>query len=151
MARFRLARVLAYRRIQVQSLEQELHQRRHKLQQEETALAGLQTVCRQQQAALIASEGQRLAGEALQMWHRHYRTLEAQVQRQHEAVLEAARAVAVTQQEVIAARQKKKMLEKMAATVQQRHIMRVARDEQQLLDEIANMRSSDGYQTSPRD
>ena len=99
MARFRLARVLAYRRIQVHALEQELHQRLQKLQQEETALAGLQTLCRQQQEALVALEGHRLAGEALQMWHRHYRTLEAQVQRQHEAVLEATRALAVTQQD----------------------------------------------------
>jgi flagellar export protein FliJ len=145
MARFRLARVLAYRRLQVHALEQELHQRLQNLQQEETALAGLQTLCRQQQEALVASEGHRLAGEALQMWHRYYRTLEAQVQRQHEAVLEATRALAVTQQEVIAARQKKKMLEKMADTVQQRHTMQVARDEQQLLDEIANTRSSYGY------
>jgi flagellar export protein FliJ len=145
MARFRLARVLAYRRLQVHTLEQELHQRLQKLQQEETALASLQTLCRQQQEALVASEGHWLAGEALQMWHRHYRTLEAQVQRQHEAVLEATRALAVTQQEVIAARQKKSMLEKMADTVQQRHIMQVARDEQQLLDEIANTRSSYGH------
>lgn len=145
MARFRLARVLAYRRIQMHALEQELHQRLQKLQQEETALAGLQTLCRQQQEALVALEGHRLAGEALQMWHRHYRTLEAQVQRQHEAVLEATRALAVTQQEVITARQKQKMLEKMADTVQQRHTMQVARDEQQLLDEIANTRSSYGY------
>ena len=72
MFRFRLERVLAYRRLQMETLEQALFQSVKTLQQEETALEGLHTSCRQQQEALAASEGQRLSGETLQMWHRHY-------------------------------------------------------------------------------
>lgn len=145
MARFRLTRVLAYRRIQANVLEQELLRRHQQLRQEENVLTDLQSLCQQQQAALVASEGQRLASEALRMWQRHYHTLEAQVQRQHDAVSEAAQACAAKQQEVMAARQKKKMLEQMADTVQQRHALKVARYEQQQLDDIANVRSPHGY------
>ena len=145
MFRFRLERVLAYRRLQVDTLEQELHQRSQKLQHEEIALAELQTACRQQQEELVASEGQQLAGAALRMWREHYRTLETQAELQHATVLETARALAVKQQEVIAARQKKKMLEKLADTARQRYSLKVARYEQQLLDDSAKTRSSHGY------
>jgi flagellar export protein FliJ len=144
MWRFRLERVLAYRRLQVDTLEQELRQRSQQLQHEETALTELQTVCREQQAALIASEGQQLAGAALRMWREHYRNLETQVALQHATVLETARALALKQQEVIAARQKKKMLEKLADTARQRYSLKVARYEQQLLDDRAKTRSAHG-------
>jgi flagellar export protein FliJ len=125
-------------------LEQELLQRHQKLQQEENVLAECQNLCQQQQEALVASEGQRLASEALRMWQHHYHTLEVQVQRQHDAVSEAAQACAATQQEVIAARQKKKMLEQIADAVQQRYALKMARYEQQQLDDIANVRSPHG-------
>jgi flagellar export protein FliJ len=145
MFRFRLERVLAYRRLQMERLEQELLQSVNRLQQEEATLEGLHMSCRQQQEALAASEGQRLSGETLQMWHRHYRALETRVQRQQVVVAEAAQALAVKQQEVITARQKKKMLENLADTARQRYTMQMARHEQQRLDEIAIMRLQHGY------
>jgi flagellar export protein FliJ len=145
MFRFRLERVLAYRRLQTERLEQELLQSVSRLQQEEATLEGLRTSCRQQQEALAASEGQRLSGEALQMWHRHYRVLEARVQTQQVVVTEAAEALAVKQQEVITARQKKKMLENLADTARQRYTMQMARHEQQRLDDIAITRVHHGY------
>jgi flagellar export protein FliJ len=145
MFRFRLERVLAYRRLQMETLEQELLQSVNALQQEETVLEGLHTSCRQQQEALAASEGQRFSGETLQMWHRHYRALEARVQLQQAVVVEVTQALAVKQQEVIAARQKKKMLEKLADIARQRHSMQMARYEQQSLDEIATTRLHHGY------
>jgi flagellar export protein FliJ len=145
MFRFRLERVLAYRRSQLETLEQELRKNVHTLQQEEAVLEDLHTSCRQQQEALAASEGQRLSGETLQMWHRHYRALEARVQMQQAVVGEAAQALAAKRQEVIAARQKKKMLEKLADIARQRHAMQMARDEQQRLDEIATTRLHHGY------
>jgi flagellar export protein FliJ len=145
MFRFRLERVLACRRLQVDALEQALHQSMQQLQHEETALQELQTSCRQQQEALVASEGHQLAGAALRMWREHYRTLETQVELQHATVLETAQALAVKQQEVVAARQKKKMLEKIADTARQRYSLKVARYEQQLLDDSAQTRSPHGY------
>jgi flagellar export protein FliJ len=145
MFRFRLERVLAYRRLQLETLEQALLQSVKTLQQAETALEGLHTACRQQQEALAASEGQRLSGETLQMWHRHYRALEARLQMQHAVVVEATQAVAVKQQEVIAARQKKKMLEKLADTARQRYAMQMAQYERQRLDEIAITRLQHEY------
>jgi flagellar export protein FliJ len=145
MWRFRLERVLAYRRLQVDTLEQELRQRSQQLQHEETALTELQTACRQQQADLVACEGQQLAGATLRMWREHYRTLETQRELQHATVLETAQALAVKQQEVVAARQKKKMLEKMADTARQRYSLKVARYEQQRLDDSATTRSPHGY------
>jgi flagellar export protein FliJ len=145
MFRFRLERVLAYRRLQVEALEQEMRDSVNKVQHEETILQGLQTSCRQQQEELVGSEGQRLSGEALRMWHLHYRRLEAQMQRQQAVVLEVTQALAAKRQEVIAARQKKKMLEKIADTARQRHAIKVARSEQQLLDDIANTRPHHGY------
>ena len=145
MFRFRLERVLAYRRLQMETLEQALFQSVKTLQQEETALEGLHTSCRQQQEALAASEGQRLSGETLQMWHRHYGALAARLQTQQAVVVEATQALAVKQQEVIAARQKKKMLEKLADTARQRHTMQMARYERQRLDEIALTRLPHGH------
>jgi flagellar export protein FliJ len=145
MFRFRLERVLAYRRLQVERLEQELLQSVNRLRQEEATLEGLRTSCRQQQEALAASEGQRLSGETLQMWHRHYGALETQVQMQQAVVVEAAQALTVKQQEVIAARQKKKMLENLADTARQRYTMQMAQHEQQRLDEIAITRLHHGY------
>jgi flagellar export protein FliJ len=145
MFRFRLERVLAYRRLQLETLEQALLQSVKTLQQEETALEGLHTSCRQQQEALAASEGQRLSGETLQMWHRHYRALEARLQMQQTVVVEATQALAVKQQEVIAARQKKKMLEKLADTARQRYAMQMAQYERQRLDEIAITRLPHEY------
>jgi flagellar export protein FliJ len=144
MFRFRLARVLAYRRLQVDTLEQELRQCVTTLQHEETALAEFQATCRQQQAELVASEGRQLAGTTLQIWRQHYRTLEAQVATQQAVVLQATQALAVKRREVIAARQKHKTLEKMADTAQQRYSVKVARYEQQLLDDIAQTRSHHG-------
>ena len=145
MFRFRLERVLAYRRLQMETLEQALFQSVKALQQEETALEGLHTSCRQQQEALAASEGQRLSGETLQMWHRHYRALAVRLQMQQAVVVEATQALAVKQQEVIAARQKKKMLEKLADTARQRHTMQMAQYERQRLDEIALTRLPHEY------
>ena len=145
MFRFRLERVLTYRRLQMETLEQALLQSVKTLQQEETVLEGLHTSCRQQQEALAASEGQRLSGETLQMWHRHYRTLEARLQMQQAVVVEATQALAVKQQEVIAARQKKRMLEKLADTAQQRYAMQMAQYERQRLDEIALTRLQHEY------
>jgi flagellar export protein FliJ len=145
MFRFRLERVLAYRRLQMETLEHELVQSVKTLRQEETALEGLHTSCRQQQEALAASEGQRLSGETLQMWHRHYRALEARAQMQQAVVVEAAQALAVKQQEVIAARQKKEMLERLADAARRRHTMQMARYERQSLDEIAITRLHHGY------
>jgi flagellar export protein FliJ len=145
MFRFRLERVLTYRRLQVEALEQEMRASVNKVQHEETILQALQTSCRQQQEELADSEGQRLSGEALRMWRRHYRSLEAQMQRQQAVVLEVTQELAAKRQEVIAARQKKKMLEKLADTTRQRHTIKMARSEQQLLDDIANTRPHHGY------
>jgi flagellar export protein FliJ len=145
MFRFRLERVLAYRRLQLETLEQALLQNVKTLQQAETALEGLHTACRQQQEALAASEGQRLSGETLQMWHRHYGALAVRLQMQQAVVVEATQALAVKQQEVIAARQKKKMLEKLADTARQRHTMQMAQYERQRLDEIALTRLPHEY------
>jgi flagellar export protein FliJ len=139
MSRFRLQRVLDYRRLRAERLENEAQQICHCLRQEEARLAALQAENRQQQEQLTALPVVR--GEDLQMWRRYYRELAGQIARQQLAVQEAVQALSAKQQELVTARQEQKMLEDMAEKAQQRYYLSLARQEQQLLDENAIARS----------
>jgi flagellar export protein FliJ len=143
MFRFRLQRVLDYRRLRVEHLENDAQQMAHHLQQEEARLAEFQAASQHQQEHLATLS--MVCGEDLQMWHRYYRELAGQIAQQQLVVQEAVQALSAKQQELVTARQEEKVLEGMAEKAQQRYHLTLARHEQQLLDEIAIARSRYDY------
>lgn len=139
MFRFRLQRILDYRRQRVEHLEHETLQRQHALQQEEGRLAALYAESQRQQGLLAALA--RLRGDELQQWQRYYRLLEHRLGQQHLVVQGAQHALRAKQQELIVARQEQQMLETMADKAHQRYRQMLARHEQQLLDDLAITRA----------
>jgi flagellar export protein FliJ len=143
MFHFRLQRVLDYRGLRVERLEDDVQQLHRRLQHEEACLQALQAESVRQQEHLAALYVVR--GEDLQMWRRNYQSLVEHIARQQSTVQEAAQALSAKQQELITARQEQKMLENMAEKAQQRYLRTLATHEQQLLDEIAIARSHHGH------
>jgi flagellar export protein FliJ len=143
MFRFRLQRVLDYRRLRIEHLEDDAQQMSQRLQQEEARLAEFQAASQQQQEHLATLAVVR--GEALQMRRRYYQELAVQTAQQQLVVQEAVQALRAKQQELVTARQEEKVLEGMAEKAQQRYHLTLARHEQQLLDEIAIARSRYDY------
>jgi flagellar FliJ protein len=141
MFRFRLVRLLDYRRLREERLEQDLHRRQQQLQQEETRLTALQNDCRLLEEQLAASRGAALFGEEVQRWRRYYQLLKQRVATQMAAVAGAANAVATTRQELLTARQEKKILEKLREKAYQQYVYEHTRREQQHFDELTIMRS----------
>ena len=145
MFHFRLQRVLDYRQRRVEQLENAAQQLQHRLQQEAARLEALQAESRQQQAYLAGMATVR--GEDLHMWRRYYHGLEAQIAQQQGVVQEATQLLTSKQQELVTARQEAKMLADMADKAQQHYLCTLARQEQQLLDEIAIARACHGHST----
>jgi len=137
MFRFRLERVLHYRRRREEQLEQECHRLQATLQREEEYLETLQAACREQQEQLDASQGAALLGEDLQRWHHYYQTLDQQVMTQKALLLKAMEALAAKRQELLGAWQEKMMLEKLGEKAREYYLREHSRRDQKLVDEIA--------------
>jgi len=145
MFRFRLQRLLDYRQHRVEQFENVVQQLQHRLQQEVARLQALQAESHQQQAYLAGMAT--IRGEDLHMWRRYYHGLEEHITRQQGVVEEATQVLTAKQQELVTARQEEKMLADMADKAQQRYLCTLARQEQQLLDEIAIARACHGHST----
>jgi flagellar export protein FliJ len=141
--RFRLQRVLEFRRWCVTRLEHDLQTLASRLRQEESRLAELQHERQGQQEYVLTLPA--LRGDDLQMWRRYDRQLEEHISQQQGVVQEAAQALRVKQQELVSARQEEKMLADLEEKARQRHRLTLARHEQQLLDEIAITRARYGH------
>ena len=137
MFRFRLERVLRYRRMREEHLEQECRHLHATLQHEEEHLETLQAACRGQQEQLYMSQGSALSGENLKLWHRYYQSLAQRAMTQESIVLKATEALAAKRQELLGARQKKMMLEKLGEKAQERYLLEHSRRSQRLVDETA--------------
>jgi flagellar export protein FliJ len=145
MFQFRLQRVLDYRRLRVEHLEEETRQRQRTLQHAESLLETLQLESQRQQELLSASQGEALVGEQLRMWRRYYQELNTRITAQQSIVMDAAKALGEKRQELIEARQAQKMLEKLAERAHKSYVLTLRQREQGLLDEIASARSRYGY------
>lgn len=137
MFRFRLERVLRYRRMREEHLEQECRHLHAALQREAEQLETLQAACRGHQEQLYASQGAAFLGEDLQLWHRYYHSLAQQALTQRSLVLKATAALAAKRQELLGARQEKRMLEKLGETARERYLLEHARHDQRGVDETA--------------
>jgi flagellar export protein FliJ len=135
--RFRLERVLHYRRRREEHLEREYHRLQALLQCEEESLETLQAACRGQQEQLDASQGSALLGEELQQWHRYYQTLDQQLMTQKALVLKATEALAAKRQELLGAWQEKMILEKLAEKAREYYLLEHSRRDQKRVDETA--------------
>jgi flagellar export protein FliJ len=144
MYRFRLARVLDYRRLRQERLERDLYQRRHQLQQEEIRLTALQDNCRQIEQQLSTSQGATLCADDVLRWRCYYQLLEHRIATQKDIVAAAVKALAGTRQDLLLARQEKKVLEKLGDKAYQQYIQEHTHREQQRLDELAITRSRYG-------
>jgi flagellar export protein FliJ len=140
MFRFRLERVLHYRRSREEHLERECHRLQAMLQHEEESLETIQAACRGQQEQLEASQGSVLLGEELQQWRRYYQTLEQQVLTHKALILKATEALTSKRQELLGAWQDKKRLEKLAAKAREHYVLEHSRRDQKLVDDIARTR-----------
>ena len=94
MFRFRLARVLDYRRIQQKDAERHVHQTQHQLRHEEAELAALHAESHRLDAHLSSSQGTVLTSAEVQQWRRYYQQLTLRITAQQAAVDEAANALA---------------------------------------------------------
>jgi flagellar export protein FliJ len=140
MFRFRLERVLQYRRQREEHLERECQRLQVVLQREETSLEALHAACRSQQAQLDASQGSALLGEELQRWQHYYQTLDQQVTAQKALSLKAAEALTAKRQELLGAWQEKMMLEKLAEKAREHYLLEHSRRDQKLVDALAQTR-----------
>ena len=141
MDRFRLQRVLDYRRQCEENCEHTLYQVQLLLQQEETRLAALQTEARAQEEHLENVRGAALTPAELQSWQRYHQVLARRIAVQQDVVVQAAQVVLEQRQQLLVARQETKVIEKLRDKAQRRALLEHTRREQQLLDELALMRS----------
>ena len=141
MAGFRLQRVLDYRRQHEEDCEHALHQVQLLHQQEAARLAALQTEAQAQEEHLEQARGLALSPAELQGWQRYHQVLTQRIAAQQEIVTQAAQVVTKQRQQLLVARQETKVIEKLRDKVQQRALLELARRAQQLLDELALMRS----------
>lgn len=137
MFRFRLERVLRYRRRREEHLEQECRHLHAALQREAEHLETIQAACRGQQEQLYASQGSALLGEDLQLWQRYYQSLTQRAMTQKALVRKTTEALAAKRQELLGARQEKRMLEKLGEKARERYLLEHARHDQRGVDETA--------------
>jgi flagellar protein FliJ len=139
--RFRLQRVLDYRRQHEENCEHTLRQVQLLLQQEETRLEALQTEARDQEEHLENVQGATLAPAELQNWQRYHQVLAQWIAVQQDIVAQAAQVVSEHRQQLLVARQETKAIEKLRDKAKQRYLHALTSREQQLLDELALTRS----------
>ena len=104
-------------------------------------LEALQTEAQAQEEHLEKARGLALSPAELQGWQRYHQVLTQRIAAQQEIVTQAAQVVTKQRQQLLVARQETKVIEKLRDKVQQRALLELARREQQLLDELALMRS----------
>lgn len=141
MYRFRLQRVLDYRRQREDNCEHTLRQVQLLHQQEEKRLEALQTEAQAQEEHLENVQGATLTPAELQSWQRYHQMLAQWIAVQQGVVAQAAQAVAEQRQQLLVARQETKAIEKLRDKAQQRYLLELSGREQQLLDELALTRS----------
>ena len=141
MERFRLQRVLDYRRRREEACEHALRQVQFLHQQEEARLAALQAEAQAQAEHLEDSRGAALSPTELQLWQRYHEVLAQRIATQQEVVAQAAQVVAEHRQQLLVARQETKIIEKLRDKARQRAVLELTRREQRLLDELALTRS----------
>ena len=141
MYRFRLQRVLDYRRRREEESEHALRQAQLLHQEEEARLAALQTEAQAQEEQLEESRGAALAPAELQSWQRYHQILSQQIAAQQSVVTQAAHVVTEQRQQLLVARQETRVIEKLHDKAKQRYLLELASREQQLLDELALTRS----------
>jgi flagellar export protein FliJ len=144
MFRFRLARLLDYRRRCEEYIERDLRQKQHTLQEEQTHLAALQEDRHNLEEQFSNTQGSDLFGAEVQRWRVYYQALEQRMTVQETVVIDATNAMEATRQELLTARQEKKVLEKLEDNAYQRYSQERRHHEQRLLDEIAIIRSRYG-------
>ncbi len=141
MERFRLQRVLDYRRQCEENCEHTLRQVQLLLQQEEARLEALQTEARAQAEHLENVRGAALSPAELQSWQRYHQVLAQWIAVQQDVVAQAAQVVIEQRQQLLVARQETKAIEKLHDKAKQRYLRELTSREQQLLDELALTRS----------
>ena len=141
MAAFRLQRVLGYRRQHEEECEHALRQVQLLHQQEAMRLDALQTEAQAQEEHLEKAQGTTLTPTQLQSWQRYHQMLSQRIAAQQDVVAQAAQVVEKQRQQLLVARQETKVIEKLHDKVQRRALLEHTRREQQLLDELALMRS----------
>ena len=141
MSQFRLQRVLDYRRRHEEECEHNLRQVQLLHQQETARLDALQTEAQAQEEHLEKAQGTTLTPAELQSWQRYHQMLSQRIAAQQDIVAQAAQAVEEQRQQLLVARQETKVIEKLRDKAQRRALLEHTRREQQLLDELALMRS----------
>ena len=141
MAGFRLQRVLDYRRQHEEDCERALHQVQLLHQQEAARLEALQTEAQAQEEHLEKARGLALSPAELQGWQRYHQVLSQRIAAQQDVVVQAAQVVDEQRQQLLVARQETKVIEKLRDKAQRCALLEHTRREQQLLDELALMRS----------
>ena len=141
MYRFRLQRVLDYRRQCEENCEHTLRRVQLLHQQEKTRLEALQTEARGQEEHLEHIQGAALAPTELQSWQRYHQVLAQWIAVQQDVVAQAAQVVIEQRQQLLVARQETKAIEKLHDKAKQRYLRELTSREQQLLDELALTRS----------
>jgi len=139
-----LLRVLGYRRQHEEECEHTLRQVQLLHQQEAVRLDALQTEAQAQEEHLEKAQGTTLTPAQLQSWQRYHQMLSQRIAAQQDVVAQAARLVVEQRQQLLVARQETKVIEKLHDKAQRRALLEHTRREQQLLDELALMRSRHG-------
>jgi flagellar export protein FliJ len=137
VAQFRLQRVLGYRRQHEEECEHTLRQVQLLHQQEAARLEALQTEAQAQEEQLEKARGLALSPAELQCWQRYHQVLTQRIAAQQDVVAQAAQVVVKQRQQLLAARQETKVIEKLRDKVQRRALLELTRREQQLFDELA--------------
>ena len=96
---------------------------------------------RLRKSTLRRSQGTTLTPAELQSWQRYHQVLSQRIAAQQDVVAQAAQVVEEQRQQLLVARQETKVIEKLRDKAQQRALLEHTRREQQLLDELALMRS----------
>ena len=141
MYRFRLQRVLEYRRRCEEEQQQALRQAQLLHQNEATRLEALQLAAQTQEETLLATHGTGLSSAEWSAWQRHYALLAQDIATQQEVVSQMTRQVLEHRQQVLVARQETRIIEKLDEQAQQRYLAAQAQRDSQLLDELALTRS----------
>ena len=141
MYRFRLQRVLEYRRRCEEDRQQALRQAQLLQTEEEARLEALRQEARAQEEALAATPGTGLPSADWSLWQRHYRSLVQSAEAQQDIVTQMAQRVAEYRQQLLVARQETKVIEKLNDKAKQRYLAEMAKRDNELLDELALTRS----------
>jgi len=139
--RFRLQRVLGYRRQREEACEHTLRQVQLLHQQETARLEALQAEAQAQAEHLEQARGLALSPTELQSWQRYHQVLSQRIAAQQDVVAQAAAVVVEQRQQLLVARQETKVIEKLRDREERHALLESLRREQRLFDELALTRS----------